>query len=55
MSILERPASPHAPAAEGEPSSDRLRVIMAGRVGNMDASLGASGFDVVRWRRRRTS
>ena len=47
MSILERPASPHAPAAEGEPSSDRLRVITAGRVGNMDASLGASGFDVV--------
>jgi hypothetical protein len=47
MSILERPASPHAPAAEGEPPSDRLRVIMAGCVGNMDASLGASGFDVV--------
>jgi hypothetical protein len=47
MSILERPASPHAPAAEEEPPSDRLRVIMAGRVGNMDASLGASGFDVV--------
>jgi hypothetical protein len=47
MSILERPASPHAPAAEQEPPSDRLRVIMAGRVGNMDASLGASGFDVV--------
>jgi hypothetical protein len=47
MSILERPASPHAPAAEGEPPSDRLRVITAGRVGNMDASLGASGFDVV--------
>ena len=47
MSILERPASPHAPAAEGEPPSDRLRVITAGRVGNMDASLGASGFDIV--------
>jgi hypothetical protein len=47
MSILERPASPHAPAVEGEPPSDRLRVITAGRVGNMDASLGASGFDVV--------
>jgi hypothetical protein len=47
MSILERPASPHARAAEGEPPSNRLRVIMAGRVGNMDASLGASGFDVV--------
>ena len=47
MSILERPASPHARAAEGEPPSDRSRVIMAGRVGNMDASLGASGFDVV--------
>jgi hypothetical protein len=47
MSILERPASPHAPAAEGEPPSDRLRVITAGRVGSMDASLGANGFDVV--------
>lgn len=47
MSILERPASPHARAAEGAPPSDRLRVITAGRVGNMDASLGASGFDVV--------
>jgi hypothetical protein len=47
MSILERPASPHAPAAEGEPPSDRLRVITAGRVGNMDASLEANGFDVV--------
>jgi hypothetical protein len=47
MSILERPASPHVPAAEGEPPSDRLRVIMAGRVGTMDASLGESGFDVV--------
>src|SRR4029453_7506757 len=47
MSILERPDSPHSPAAEEEPPSDRLRVIMAGRVGNMDASLAASGFDVV--------
>jgi hypothetical protein len=47
MSILERPAPPHAPAAEGEPPSDRLRVITAGRVGNMDNSLAASGFDVV--------
>jgi DNA-binding NarL/FixJ family response regulator len=47
MSILERPASSHAPAAEGGPPSDRLRVITAGRVGNMDASLGANGFEVV--------
>jgi hypothetical protein len=47
MSILERPASPHAPAAEERPHSDRLRVITAGRVGSMDASLGANGFDVV--------
>jgi hypothetical protein len=47
MSILERPALPHAPAAEGEPPSHRLRVITAGRVGNIDASLGANGFDVV--------
>jgi hypothetical protein len=49
MSILERPASPlpEAPAAEWGPHSDRLRVITAGRVGNIDASLGANGFDVV--------
>ena len=47
MSILERSASPQAPAAESGPHSDRLRVITAGRVGNMEARLGASGFDVV--------
>jgi hypothetical protein len=47
MSILERPASPHAPAAEGAPPSDRLRVITAGRVGDMEARLATSGFDVV--------
>jgi hypothetical protein len=30
-----------------EPRSDRLRVITAGLVGNMDAQLGTSGFDIV--------
>ena len=47
MSILERSASPQAPAADSGPHSDRLRVITAGHVGNMDAQLGTSGFDVV--------
>jgi hypothetical protein len=48
MSILERSTSPpQAPAAEWGPHSDRLRVITAGRVGNMEARLGASGFEVV--------
>jgi hypothetical protein len=47
MSILERPNSPEAPAAGKRPPSDRLRVITAGQVGNMQARLGASGFDVV--------
>jgi hypothetical protein len=47
MSILERPFSPHYPADGANPPTDRLRVITAGRVGNMDARLGASGFDVV--------
>ena len=47
MSILERPFSPPSPAAGANPPSDRLRVITAGRVGNMDARLGTSGFDVV--------
>jgi hypothetical protein len=47
MSILERSASPQAPVAEWRPHSDRLRVVTAGRVGNMEARLGASGFEVV--------
>ncbi len=47
MSILKRSASPQAPSAEWRPHSDRLRVITAGRVGNMEARLGRSGFDVV--------
>ena len=47
MSILKHSASPQAPAAEWRPHSDRLSVITAGRVGNMEARLGASGFDVV--------
>jgi hypothetical protein len=46
MSILQRSASPQAPAGS-RPASDRLRVITAGRVGNMEARLGTSGFDVV--------
>jgi hypothetical protein len=47
MSILERPASEPGPDVAPAPPSDRLRVITAGRVGNMDARLGTSGFDVV--------
>jgi hypothetical protein len=47
MSIPGRSASPQAPAAEWRPQSDRLSVITAGRVGNMEARLGTSGFDVV--------
>jgi hypothetical protein len=47
MSIHEDSASPEAPAAGSEPCSDRLRVITAGHVGNMDVRLGTSGFDVV--------
>jgi hypothetical protein len=47
MSILERFNSPPARPAGSKPRSDRLRVITAGRVGNMDARLGTSGFDVV--------
>jgi hypothetical protein len=47
MSILERSSSHQAPPAGSKPRSDRLRVITAGRVGNMDARLGTSGFDVV--------
>ena len=47
MAILKRSAPPQAPAAEWRPHSDRLSVITAGRVGNMDARLGTSGFEVV--------
>jgi hypothetical protein len=47
MSILERPTSPEAQAAKKRPPGDRLRVITAGDVGNIDARLGARGFDVV--------
>jgi hypothetical protein len=47
MSIIERSASPQAPAAGSKPRGGRLRVITAGRVGNWDARLGTSGFDVV--------
>jgi hypothetical protein len=43
----ERSALPPAPAAGGNPPSDRLRVITAGGVDNIEARLGASGFDVV--------
>jgi hypothetical protein len=47
MSILDGSALPPAPAAGSGPHNDRLRVVTAGRVGNMDARLGTSGFDVV--------
>jgi len=47
MSMLDRSASPEASAAESVEQSDRLSVITAGRIGNMDALLGANGFDVV--------
>ncbi len=47
MSILERSSLPPPPPAGSKPRSDRLRVITAGRVGNMDARLGTSGFDIV--------
>jgi hypothetical protein len=43
----DRCALPPAPAADGNPPSDRLRVITAGGVDNIEARLGASGFDVV--------
>ena len=42
-----RSTLPPAPAADGNPPSDRLRVITAGGVDNIEARLGASGFDVV--------
>ena len=47
MSIIERSASPQAPAAGSKRRGGRLRVITAGSVGNMEARLGTSGFDVV--------
>src|SRR4249919_2824375 len=47
MSILDGSALPQAPAVGSKPPSDRLRVVTAGRVGNMEARLGTSGFDVV--------
>ncbi len=47
MSTPEGSASPQAPGAGSRPRSDRLRVITAGRVGNMEARLGMNGFDVV--------
>jgi hypothetical protein len=46
MSILQRSVAAQAPAGS-RPPSERLRVITAGRVGNMEARLGTSGFDVV--------
>jgi hypothetical protein len=45
MSFPER-VSPPARGNESKPRGDRLRVITAGRVGDMEARLGASGFDV---------
>ena len=47
MSSLEGSFPPPAEAAGSGTRSDRLRVITAGRVGNMEARLGTSGFDVV--------
>jgi hypothetical protein len=47
MSILDGSASPQAEAAGSGPPNDRLRVITAGSVGNMEARLGTSGFDIV--------
>jgi len=47
MSILERSASPQPLPSRSNLHSDRLSVITAGRVGNIEALLGASGFDVV--------
>jgi hypothetical protein len=46
MSFPERSTSPQARGTESKPRGDRLRVITAGRVGDMEAQLGASGFDV---------
>jgi hypothetical protein len=47
MSIPDGSALPPAPAAGSGPHNDRLRVVTAGQVGNMEARLGTSGFDVV--------
>ena len=47
MSNLEGSRSPSAEDVGSGARSDRLRVITAGRVGNMEARLGTSGFDVV--------
>ena len=47
MSNLEGPSSPSAEGVGSETRSDRIRVITAGRVGNMEARLGTSGFDIV--------
>jgi hypothetical protein len=47
MSNLEGSFSPSAEDVDSGTRSDRLRVITAGRVGNMEARLGTSGFDVV--------
>jgi hypothetical protein len=47
MSIVEPSPPPPAPVSGTTPAGERLRVITAGRVGNMEARLGTSGFDVV--------
>ena len=46
MSNLEGSFSPSAEDV-GSGTRDRLRVITAGHVGNMEVRLGTSGFDVV--------
>ena len=43
----DRSALPPAPTADRNPPSDPLHVITAGGVDNMEAILGARGFDVV--------
>ena len=47
MTIVERSPSQQPRVAGSKPHSDRLRVITAGSVGNMEVRLGTSGFDVV--------
>jgi hypothetical protein len=47
MSMPRRSSSPQVPATEWRPHSDRLSVITAGQVGNIESRLGVSGFDVI--------
>ena len=47
MSTIKLPAPPPASTAASASKNDRLRVITAGRVGNVGPGLRTSGFDVV--------